>query len=119
MAESENNSGEQLQTNEALALAAQDEIASVMQKAMGNMSNNSTDQTPKNTSPTEELSTEYVQPMQDPYNKAITYLENHNILQLFQQLTASIVYTKPEQPLDFMMQEVEKMKKEKAQEQKS
>ena len=37
---------------------------------------------------------------------------------VFQQLTASIVYTKPEKPLEFMMQEVERMKMEKEKEQK-
>lgn len=34
----------------------------------------------------------------------------------FQQLTASIVYNKPEKPLEFMMSEVEKMKKLKEEE---
>ncbi|MEW8548737.1 MAG: hypothetical protein AB2693_34985 [Candidatus Thiodiazotropha sp.] len=31
----------------------------------------------------EEL-VEYVEPMQDPYGKAIKYLEQHNVMQLFQ-----------------------------------
>ena len=32
---------------------------------------------------------------------------------ILQQLTSSIVYNKPEKPLEFMMSEVEKFKKEK------
>ena len=34
----------------------------------------------------EEL-VEYVEPMQDPYGKAIKYLEQHNVMQLFQVKT--------------------------------
>ncbi|XP_062596919.1 testis-specific expressed protein 55-like [Saccostrea cucullata] len=57
---------------------------------------------------------EYVEPIQDPYGKAIKYLEQHDILQLFQALTANIVYFKPEDPLSYMMKEIEVIKKEKA-----
>ena len=39
-----------------------------------------------------------------------------SICALFQQLTASIVYTKPERPLEYMMKEVERMKMEKEKE---
>lgn len=55
---------------------------------------------------------EYVEPIQDPYGKAIKYLEKHNIMQLFQALTASIVYNKPDDPLQSMMKEIEVMKKQ-------
>ncbi|XP_060573362.1 uncharacterized protein LOC132731239 [Ruditapes philippinarum] len=106
--------------NDEIVKAAQNEIAQAMNKAMNNISNNSKDEATSNSlkdsSIVTEQDIEYVQPMKDPYNKAITYLENHNILQLFQQLTASIVYTKPEKPLEYMMNEVERMKKERDQE---
>ncbi|XP_076442948.1 uncharacterized protein LOC143281594 [Babylonia areolata] len=53
----------------------------------------------------------YEEPMPDPYNKAINYLEQHNILQIFQSMTASIIFQKPENPLDFMISEIAEMKK--------
>ncbi|XP_060068447.1 testis-specific expressed protein 55-like [Ylistrum balloti] len=55
----------------------------------------------------------YMEPIQDPYGKAIKYLEQHNILQLFQSLTTNIVYRKPDDPLAYMMKEVKKMQKQK------
>ncbi|OWF46427.1 uncharacterized protein LOC110455737 [Mizuhopecten yessoensis] len=55
----------------------------------------------------------YMEPIPDPYGKAIKYLEQHNILQLFQTLTTNIVYRKPEDPLAYMMKEVKKMQKQK------
>ncbi|XP_045181234.2 uncharacterized protein LOC123540343 [Mercenaria mercenaria] len=113
------------QNQDELVKVAQNEIAQAMNKAMNNISTNSKDNEPseplkQNLSEEKQVfeeNVDYVEPMQDPYNKAIKYLENHNILQLFQQLTASIVYTKPERPLEHMMQEVERMKKERDQEQ--
>ncbi|KAL8604877.1 hypothetical protein ACOMHN_028505 [Nucella lapillus] len=53
----------------------------------------------------------YEEPLPDPYNKAITYLEQHNILQIFQGMTANIIYQKPDNPLDFMISEIADMKK--------
>ncbi|XP_046582278.1 uncharacterized protein LOC124289694 [Haliotis rubra] len=53
----------------------------------------------------------YVEPVPDPYNKAIKYLEKHNILQLFQTLTTNIVYKRPEHPVDFMIDEIEELKR--------
>ncbi|XP_076464564.1 testis-specific expressed protein 55-like [Babylonia areolata] len=47
----------------------------------------------------------------DPYKNAISYLEKHNIMQIFQAMTASIIYQKPDNPLDFMIAEIGKMKK--------
>ncbi|XP_052769409.1 testis-specific expressed protein 55-like [Mya arenaria] len=88
-----------------------------MATAMGNLSDQTKGEEPSDFLNKQKDAVEdadYVEPMQDPYNKAITYLENHNILQLFQTLTAGIVYHKPEKPLEYMMLEVEKMKKEKA-----
>jgi cob(I)alamin adenosyltransferase len=74
--------------NDEIVKAAQNEIAQAMNKAMNNISNNSKDEATSNSlkdsSIVTEQDIEYVEPMKDPYNKAITYLENHNILQLFQ-----------------------------------
>lgn len=75
---------------EEILKAAQHEISQVLTSAMGNMtpqSNESSDKLSQNASGEAQAvaeAPEYVQPMQDPYNKAIKYLENHNILQLFQ-----------------------------------
>lgn len=56
-----------------------------IQKAMSGALNQSTNlvHAPPEQSPSEEGLT-YVEPIQDPYGKAIKYLEQHNILQLFQ-----------------------------------
>ncbi|KAK3593421.1 hypothetical protein CHS0354_020179 [Potamilus streckersoni] len=85
----------------ALLQAAKAQVAMVMDNAIAEINN---------VEPGED-DVFYVEPIQDPYQKAISYLEKHNILQLFQNLTASIVYTKPDKPLEFMMHEVEKIKK--------
>ncbi|XP_064603680.1 uncharacterized protein LOC135469086 [Liolophura sinensis] len=53
----------------------------------------------------------YVEPVPDPYNKAISYLEKHNILQLFQGLTANVIYSRPADPLEAMMEQLQIMKK--------
>ncbi|XP_074662364.1 uncharacterized protein LOC141914923 [Tubulanus polymorphus] len=55
----------------------------------------------------------YVDPVEDPYKKAITYLEAHNILQLFQVMTASLVSQRPQDPIQFMIDEVDRLKTEK------
>ncbi|KAK3093929.1 hypothetical protein FSP39_021909 [Pinctada imbricata] len=80
---------------------AKDEVAKAMEKAMTNQGKDAD---------YEEV-VEYIDPIQDPYGKAIKYLEQHNILQLFQSLTTDIVYNKPEDPLGYMLKEIEKMKK--------
>jgi len=52
----------------------------------------------------------YVDPIEDPYNKAIGYLEKHNILQIFQHLTSDVIFHRPKDPLDYLIQEVQQMK---------
>lgn len=96
---------------EKILEAAKAEIQSAMNKAFENVAG---DGEPNNAAesggPSEEK--DYVEPIQDPYGKAIKYLEKHNVMQLFQALTASIVYNKPDDPLQTMMKEIETMKKQ-------
>ena len=85
-----------LPSQDELVQAAQSEISQVMNNVMGSMSNKDNASGEMSDFLKQHLSydtissgsghahVEYVEPMADPYNKAIKYLENHNILQLFQ-----------------------------------
>ncbi|KAH9489097.1 Testis-specific expressed protein 55 [Bulinus truncatus] len=55
---------------------------------------------------------DYVKPMDDPYNKAISYLEKHNIIQLFQTLTTEVIYHRPNDPLEYLIKEVQRLQQE-------
>lgn len=94
----------EMSSAEDIVNKAREEIEKTMEKAMANQQGGQE---------FEEV-IEYFDPIQDPYGKAIKYLEQHDILQLFQALTANIVYFKPEDPLSYMMKEIEVIKKEKA-----
>ncbi|XP_069117099.1 testis-specific expressed protein 55-like [Argopecten irradians] len=105
-----------------IADAAKAEIEKAMSLALGGMSNlggssqeadKSGTEDQEDTSRVVKEEVVYMEPIQDPYGKAIKYLEQHNILQLFQSLTTNIVYRKPEDPLAYMMKEVKKMQKQK------
>ncbi|XP_070578738.1 testis-specific expressed protein 55-like [Ptychodera flava] len=62
----------------------------------------------------EEEQYSYVPPVEDPYTRAVKYLERYNVMHVFQQLTANLVYHRPEDPLQFMLDEIVKLQKEKA-----
>ncbi|KAK6181429.1 hypothetical protein SNE40_009277 [Patella caerulea] len=71
---------------------------------------------PKKSVEVEDFSDDaYSEPLPDPYGRAVKYLEKHNIMQLFQSLTSSIVYNKPDDPMSFLMTEVDRIKKERDQ----
>ena len=79
--------------------SAQQQVAQAMNSAMGNIgdipkSDEQSDFLKQNLS-AEDMTEEhidYVEPMQDPYKKAITYLENHNVMQMFQVKYFLIAY---------------------------
>ncbi|XP_072031196.1 uncharacterized protein [Amphiura filiformis] len=60
----------------------------------------------------EEEESGYVTPIADPYGRAIRYMEKHNVMQIFQKLTAEIIYHRPDDPLSHMLDELQKMKKD-------
>ncbi|KAL5247515.1 hypothetical protein ACHWQZ_G019408 [Mnemiopsis leidyi] len=45
----------------------------------------------------------------DPYSQALQYLEEHHIVPLFHNLTANIVYHQPADPVQYIIDEIEKL----------
>ncbi|KAF2981584.1 hypothetical protein EK904_001046 [Melospiza melodia maxima] len=45
----------------------------------------------------------------DPYQVAMNYVEEHKILQLFQDITEKLLIHKPDDPLQFILLEVQSM----------
>lgn len=75
-------------TPDEFANAAKDEIAKAMNQAMSSLNNLNEEQATEGQREIDGVIYDevplYEEPLQDPYGKAIKYLEQHDILQLFQ-----------------------------------
>ncbi|XP_065140535.1 testis-specific expressed protein 55 [Paramisgurnus dabryanus] len=56
------------------------------------------------------LITESVRPspvFTEPYERSVQYMESNNILQIFQEITENLILNRPDDPLQFMLEQVQ------------
>uniref|UniRef100_UPI0019394185 testis-specific expressed protein 55-like n=1 Tax=Styela clava TaxID=7725 RepID=UPI0019394185 len=58
------------------------------------------------------LDAESIPQYEDPYERAVSYMEKHHILHVFREITEHMVYARPDDPLQFMLTEVENLMKD-------
>jgi len=64
-------------------------------------------ETPKTPQPPAVVEEETLPEYEDPYKRAVTYMEKHHVLHIFREITEHMTYARPDDPLQFMLDEVQ------------